>query len=280
MEVFVRKLKRWLFPPLWVVVVLTLFSAASLTIVFLSGMEQTLPAYMIDTVSAYALTVFAVRAFALGKALKTWMDQNAHYQRYRRELDFRLSVSVHLSFAATALFALLKGMAGLYYRSAWLGSMAFYYLVLGTVRLILLEQVRARQSDASVIKRKYHLCGWLLLVLTFALGVIGVHTVYGGEIIRYPGFLIYGAAGFTFYTLSMAAVNLARCRRLHHPLWSASRILGLASALVSLFFLQNALLAEFGSAGSWEKWMNAGSGALIFAVIAAMAVHMIRFERQ
>ena len=39
--------KKLLFPPVWLMVILTLVSAVALTIVFVKGMEQSVPAYIV-----------------------------------------------------------------------------------------------------------------------------------------------------------------------------------------------------------------------------------------
>ena len=49
----------------------------------------------------------------------------------QRDPESRAVASIRRSFAVTAAFAAYKGIMGWYLRSAWLGSMAAYYLVLG-----------------------------------------------------------------------------------------------------------------------------------------------------
>jgi len=73
----------------------------------------------------------------------------------------------------------------------------------------------------------------------------------------------------------MAVINLIRYRRFNNPIYSASKIYSLATACVSLFFLQNSMLSVFGDGGDWQRYMNIGTGAIVFLLIVGAAVFMI-----
>ena len=65
---------------------------------------------------------------------------------------------------------------------------------------------------------------------------------------RYPGFLIYGVAFYTFYCLIFSMIQCIRFRRLHTPIFSAVKRLDLAKALYAIYMLQLSMLAQFGDA--------------------------------
>lgn len=116
--------------------------------------------------------------------------------------------------------------------------------------------------------KKRRFCGWLLAVMTVPIAVIGAVSVYTGGATEYPGHLIFAAAAYTFYSLTMAIVNICRFRGAGSPVYSAANALALMTALVSMFFLQGAMFLAFGDGSSMERDMN-----MIFAaVLAAMAV--------
>ena len=116
--------------------------------------------------------------------------------------------------------------------------------------------------------KKRRFCGWLMAVMTVPIAVIGAVSVYTGGATEYPGHLIFAAAAYTFYSLTMAIVNICRFRGAGSPVYSAANALALMTALVSMFFLQGAMFLAFGDGSSMEWDMN-----LIFAaVLAAMAV--------
>ena len=128
-------------------------------------------------------------------------------RRYMTEAEFRTEASLYLPLGLNLLYALYKGAAGLYYRSAWFGSMALYYILLSAERFYLLHHVRDGRRDMGRQLRCYRFCGCLLLVSTAAILAMGFHTISGGHSIRYPGSMIYAAAAYTFYSLGAAAVS-------------------------------------------------------------------------
>ena len=193
--------------------------------------------------------------------------------RYLTDLHFKAEVSLRASFAVTLAFCAYKAALGVLLRSPWLGAAAGYYLILGMARLVLVKKLR--HKDAAQDTRLYLICGMLLLALTFALGMISFYTVMRGESIRYPGYMIYGAAFYAFYSLTMAIINVIRYKKLHNPVFMTGKVYALASALVSIFFLQASLLSAFGDGGSWQRAMNAGTGAAVFVLIAVMAIGMM-----
>ena len=194
-------------------------------------------------------------------------------RRPRVTPEAQIRRSIRRSFAVTTLFAAYKAGMGWYLRSPWIGSMAAYYLVLGLIRLLLLQRVG---GDLLSGWRRFRLCGMLLLVLTAALGAMSAIALLEGEAIRYPGHLIYGAAAYTFYTLVMALVNIQRWRKWKNPVYNADKLLSLAAGLVSLFFLQLSLLAAFGNGAPWQLLMNVATGAVVFLLVLGMAVYMMK----
>nr|WP_326185884.1 hypothetical protein [uncultured Oscillibacter sp.] len=271
-----RSLRALLCPPGAVMALLVPLSAAGLAAVFVRGLEDTALAYAVYAVSAYT-TMAAVAWLAwLWKKGRALLHKNAFFHRYLTDLAFKAEVSLHISFGVTLFYCVYKAAAGLYYRSAWLGSMAFYYFVLGAVRFQLLRHVRGGRGTREQALQKYRFCGYLLLVLTLALGLMSFYTIYEGRAVEYPGYIIYAAAGYAFYSLTMAVCNLARYRKLQNPVYSAAKALALAAALVSIFFLQASMFAAFGDGGAWQRQMSMATGGCVFLLIALMALFMIR----
>ena len=67
---------------------------------------------------------------------------------------------------------------------------------------------------------------------------------------------------------------------MNSPIYSASKIFALATALVSMFSLQASMLTAFGDGSQWQVGMNAGTGSCVFLLIAGMALLMIRRSRR
>lgn len=258
---------------------LTAGCALGLIAVFLRGWEDTIPAYALYALSAYTLLPLMIRTVRLVRTLRVRMHGNPFLHRCLEQPQFRAAASLRISFGITVFYSLYKGMLGIWYHSVWFGSMAFYYIVLGVMRFVLVRgKTDGGQRDGG--RRAYRRCAVTLLILTVALGAMSFQVIYRGEVVRYPGFMVYAAAAFAFYNLTMGIIRLVRRRKWREPVYLAAGALSLASALVSLFFLQVALLAAFGDGGDWEHYMNIATGAAVYLAIMGMAVFLLRAGRK
>lgn len=76
---------------------------------------------------------------------------------------------------------------------------------------------------------------------------VATQIVQDGYGSSYPGMLIYVAAMHAFYSLIIAVLSLVRYRKFHSPVLSASKAVGLTTALVSIFNLETAMIDQFGA---------------------------------
>lgn len=259
---------------------MAMLSGIMLTAVFQRGLEESVLAYSCYALSAYSLVMAIRHGIRLFGICSQKLNENAAYARYKSDPEYKIRLSIHVSLAVTAFYSAAKAAAGLWYGSAWLGALALYYTLLTFARYLLFRYIRKGRHDRLREYRLYRLCALLLLVLTIALAAISFHTVYHGRAIKYPGYMIYAAAAFTFYSLTMAIINQLRYRSLESPVFRAGKQLSFASAFVSLYFLQCSLFSVFGDGSPWEKYMNIGTGMAVFALIAADAVYMIRKSKK
>lgn len=267
--------KKILYPKGILLGLLVPLSAVCLWLVFSRGRKDTLPACLIYTLSAYTLTAVALRTPRWIRRGRALLLRIPLLRRYLSDLDFRAEIALRLTFGVSLFYAVYKALAGAYYRSVWLGAMAFYYALLATARFLLLRHLGEERQDDGLAFRKYRLCGWLLLVLALSIISMGAYLYHGRQRIVSPGYAIYGAAAYTFYNLSLAIVNVVRYKKRNNPIHSASKILSLVTALVSLFFLQTAMLAVFSSDGPWQRRMNLWTGILVYTIISGTALYMI-----
>lgn len=115
----------------------------------------------------------------------------------------------------------------------------------------------------------------MLILLTSALYGIGVQTIRYGRTASYPYYIIYGVAAYTFYKVVSSVRSLIIYRRFKNPIYSASMILNLSAAMVSLYLLQSALISAFGDDESFQQMMGIILGEFIGVMIAAESVYLI-----
>ncbi len=265
-------LLRALCPSTPLLTVLILGCALSLTVLFIRGDTDTPVSYAVYTLSAYT-TCCAVRAlFLLWRRGRALLHRNTVVHRWLTDPDYKARLSLRLSLFIDLCYSLSMGAAGLGYRSWWFATMAFYYLILCVQRLSLWRHLRRPRSDAL---RQVRFCGYLLLSLTLAVAGMAVLVIRDGRAIRYPGYLIYAVAAYTFYKLGMSFANLLRYRRLRNPIYSADKTVTFSTALVSLFSLQVAMFTSFGGDFRFQQAMNAAAGLAVFLTVAGISLSMI-----
>ena len=266
-------------PPKWV-----LFSAppivfAALIYVFITGQNNSVPAYLIYGMSAYCLTVIILPLPRYlrntKKCILQQINGTAFGKKYLGDLAFRGSVSIYQGIIVNVFYMIFRIFTGIRYASVWFISMAVYYLVLGLIRLLLI--VSYRRKDTVNERRCYRRTAWMLFLLNIPMGGMIMLMVQTNSGFSYPGYIIYLSAIYTFYTMTMSVVNLVKYRKLHSPILSAAKVLNFIAALMSVLGLQTAMIAQFSpNDDGFRKMMNAITGGCIWSAVILTALYMLR----
>lgn len=199
------------------------------------------------------------------------------YKDYRDDAWFRAEASVRISLAINLFYSVYQVYMGFRYDSVWFGSLAIYSIMVTTARAIILRYLRPDAKDGREELERYRNCGYLLIMLTFAVMLLAMIVNFVGEHPVYPGSMIYVVAGFTIYTVVTSIMDLIAYRKLESPLISASKAVAVACALVSLYSLQAAAVALYcvGDYAYLRGRLNSFSAFVICIVIFWFAVHII-----
>lgn len=277
-----RKLKSvlWglLYPHPAVTVLCTALSAAGLVWVFGAGHTEHPLAYMVYPLSAYALCVLTAGIIPAFGAL----SRSPQMARWRSSAPKRMQASLYNSLAINLGYAAFKLAAGVYYRSVWFGAAAFYYMVLSVIRFWLVRGDRraSRAEETAALPARWkscRACGRLLLVLNAAMSGMAFQMIWQNRSDRYPGFVIYASAAYTFYRLIAAAVRSLQMRGFANPVYTAARALDLSVALMAVFSLQTAMLTSFGAdmAEETRRMMNTLTGGCVCALVLCIALYLL-----
>lgn len=282
MEKFKAVCKKLLFPPVWLIVLLSLFSAAALITVFANGFDKHPIAYVIFVLSAYAVTVFCVFLVKTMpdyyRKAKQKFYEHPYGRKYMTDIGYKVRVSLYISLGINLIYSVFKLLSGIFYSSFWWGAIAVYYMVLSLMRFIILRYMRNEKDSAKNLLseyRKYRLCGVLMLILNLSLTGIVFQMVWQNKAYSYPEIMIYAAAAYTFYSVTISIIDLIKYKKYHSPVMSASKTIRFASALVSLLSLETAMLAQFGNDESFRRTMTALTGAGVCIIVLGMSVFMV-----
>ena len=242
--------KKLLFPPVWVMVVLTLFSTAALIFIFIKGWEQTVPAYIAYAAAFYTLTVVTV--FCVLVLPKQYRQLKAKalaipvVNRYATDRVFRTSVSLYLSLTFNLLYVGLNLFSWYTIGSWWFVVLAVYYTILAVMRFLLVRYKKPIGTSVPDEWKRARLCACILLLVNFSLSGAVLMILYQSKGYDYGSILIYVMALYTFYAVTHAIIDIVKFRKLGSPILSTAKVVSLSAALVSMLNLETAMFAQFG----------------------------------
>ena len=271
--------KRLLFPGRAVLLAGVPLAAALLAYAFAVEGGEGIVSYVAFAFSSYMTVAVCACMPRLVREAIALAHRIPWLHRYMTDDHVRMHVSLYLSLGLNMLYAVMKLIMGAYYRSAWFGTLGVYYALLTAMRFMLLGHVRRNVPSRALASELKHfrLCGAVLIPMTIALTGVVILVIDRNEGFQYAGYLIYVAAMYAFYKVISAVVNLVKYRRYNSPVMSATKAVSLASALVSVFALETAMLSQFGQERDplFRRIMTTATGAGICAFILSMAAVMI-----
>lgn len=274
-----RKMLRKLIFPHPALVVLTAAAAAiALTWAFSDGAEGSPGVWGLYAVGLRASLV-CVRVPALVRGVRRLVREEPHIRRCMDDAGLRTRLTLIPSVAANGGYALLQLGLGILNRSVWYYALSAYYGLLLLMRCTLLLRM-GRSGLGQDLRSEYRLflgCGGVLAAMNAALAVIVSYMVWQNRGFTHHPITTIAMAAYTFYTLTMAVINVVRCRRYNSPVLSASKAVGLAAALVSMLSLETAMLNAFGSGDdrAFRQVMLGASGGVVCLAVLAMGLYMM-----
>lgn len=272
--------KALLFPHIAIMIILIPIATALLICsMVLVGTESPI-AYVSYILAAYTLTIWCFKIPKIIKYFKTFKEENKYAKMLQEDARLRVNLSLYGSLAWNALYGVFQLWLGYYHSTFWFYSLGAYYICLGIMRFVLLLHTRKYQPGEKMQTelKKYSACGWVFLAMNLALALIVFFMVYWNRTFVHHMITAITMAAYTFTSFTVAIVNVVRYRKYNSPVFSASKAISFASALVSMLTLESTMLTAFsdGTMSAVEqKWMLGATGGGIVAIILAMAIYMI-----
>lgn len=192
------------------------------------------------------------------------------------DYGFRAVTFSSVAFAVNIGYAIFNGVIGIVSHSIWFGALSLYYIVLSALKAyVLINAKRLNKLDGNQSMRKYRLyknCGISLIILSFALSGAVVQMALSDKGFKYADLMIYAAALYAFYKLTIAIIHFVKSRRHGRTINETLGLINLSDGLVSMLALQTALLAAFGEGNN--KVYNAITGTAVMLIIIAIGIFM------
>ena len=279
-----KLLNRFLYPPVWLIIILTVVSAAGLGLVFGFGLDESPIAYAVYVLAFYTLSV-VVLYFVLVfpkqyKKIKTRIYENKFGNRYMTDVAYKTKISLYVSLAANLAYIAINIVSAILYGTAWFALLAGYYAILATMRFLLARYTRKNEIGERLIEeyRRSRVCAVILLTVNLMLSGVVLMMMYRDRGYEYSGILIYVMAAYTFYITVNAIVKLIKYRKYNSPVMLTTKVISLASALVSMLALETAMLSQFSVAEQSENFdriMIGATGAGISVVVITLSIYTI-----
>ena len=272
--------KALLFPHIAIMILLVPVATVLLvgSMVFI-GTESPI-AIVSYVIAAYTLTVWCFKIPYLIKFFKTFKNENKYVRRWQDDTRLRVNMSLYGSLAWNALYGILQLCLGFYHHTFWFYSLGAYYICLGVMRFFLARHTTRYDPGERMRSelKKYRVCGIVFLVMNLALALIIFFMVYWNRTFEHHMITAIAMAAYTFTALTTAIINVIKYRKYNSPVFSASKAISLAAALVSMLTLESTMLTTF-SEGTMtameQKIMLGTTGGVISVLIVAMAIYMI-----
>lgn len=209
----------------------------------------------------------------LNKNLKLFLH------RFSTDSQFKTKLTLYFSVSFNLLYALFQLVMGIRESSVWFYALSAYYAVLGSMRFFLLKETVSKGLGRNYFREllHYRFCGILLLIMHLSLSVIVGYMVLENKGFTHHYIVTLAIATYTFAAIGVAIKNAVKYHRSYSPVISASKVISLVAALVSLLSLEAAMLSAFGSEEeeSFRLLMTAFTGAGVCLAVLATAVYMI-----
>lgn len=281
--------KKLLFPPIWLMVILVIISAAALAFVFVKGMEQSIPAYIVYVLAFYTLsvvTVFCVMVLPKQySTIKQKIYDNPLGNRYMTDRVFRTNISLSISFVISMLYVGINLWSWRMLQSCWFMVLAVYYVIMAVMRFLLVRYVRIQKIGTNILSewKRSRICAYILLLINLSLSGAVLMILYQSKGYDYPGIMIYVMALYTFYSTIHAIVDIVKYHKLGSPVMSTAKIVSLSGALVSMLNLETAMFAQFGADMSMENQRSfiilTGAGVSI-TVVTLSAILIVNANKE
>lgn len=240
---------------------------------FITQQNNSLLEYAAYSLSTYALIVLVANSISVIRKIRQYLKNNPYTRRYLSEQEYRARIALYKGLFINSAYIILKAAMGIYYRSAWFGAVAVYYIVLSSIRFFLIHSDRKSLTTEQAL-RCYRSTGISMLLLNIAMAGMIIQMVWHDKGYSYPGFIIYASAAYTFYVVITAIINAIKFHK-HNPILAATKMLNFIAALMSLFALQTAMLTQFDNDRGFRVIMNMYTGAAVALLTIGIAVFMV-----
>ncbi len=272
--------KSILYPHIVIVIILLPISTSILIYSLFYVSDRSMQAYISYALAFYTLTIYCLRIPELIKFIKKVKKENKYIRKWNEDLNLRSNISLFGSSLWNGIYAIFQLWLGFYHKTFWYYSFGCYYICLSVMRFYLNSYFRkykiGERMDLEL--KRYRFCGEMFLVMNLALASIIFFMIYWNRTFQHHMIITIAMATYTFVTFTLAIIAYIKYSKYNSPILSASKIISLTAACVSMLTLESTMLNTFGgsSFSRVSKRIFLGiTGVVICVFVIVVAVYMI-----
>lgn len=279
----IKRAVNFVLRPPWyiasIVLVLTLSIAAGSLYTILVGLNH-IGVYFLYVIAAFFLSLTIWHAVYFTPKIKKFfialMNKRKFTSAIINDYGFRAVTFSTVAFTVNIAYAVFNGAMGIISKSVWFGALSLYYIVLSALKAYVIidsRRINKLKDDRSLLlSNMYRNCGISLIILSIALSGAVAQMALSDQGFKYADLMIYAAALYAFYKLTIAIIQFVKSRRHGRTINETFGLINLSDGLVSMLALQTALLAAFGEGSG--KVYNAITGTVVMLMIIAIGMFM------
>ncbi|MCR4694420.1 MAG: hypothetical protein K5773_03740 [Pseudobutyrivibrio sp.] len=184
------------------------------------------------------------------------------------------------------LFLIFYFVVAFYYKSKWFYVIGLYNLCSALVRGYLSRQEHLLQfmpenEYRNIIESKITMHSSLMLfVMNIVITIMAYLVIFNDDTFKYHFIILYGLALYVFVRLTVIIIAMAQTKPHNTGIWKIVQLFNLATALVSLFTFQTALLHTYEDNILVREQYNAYTGVLIFGINLGIVIWLLVRSRK
>lgn len=276
-----KLVKAILFPPTAIMLILIPIATVFLIYALVFMGQDSIPAITSYVLAFYTLMVWCIQLPRLIPMFRKFQEENKYARRWLEDRQLRMQVSLYGALYFNTAYALLQLGLGFWHHTFWYYTLAGYYICLAVMRFFLVRYTRSHKPGENQKEEliRYRNCGIVLLLMNLTLSVMVFFMIYWNRTFHHHEITTIALATYTFTSFTLAIINLIKYRKLKSPVYSAAKVVSLASACVSMLTLEAAMLTAFGATMDdvTRKLFLGLTGFAVCGFIILMALNMIYY---
>ncbi len=184
------------------------------------------------------------------------------------------------------LFLIFYFAIAFYYQSKWFYVIGLYNLCIAILRAYLSRKehilninITEDEKDNYESKITKNAAFMLFIMNTVAM-IMGLRVVFKDDTFQYHFVILYGLALYVFGRLTVIIVTMLQQKPHNSGIWKVVQLTNLATAMISLFTFQTALLHNYEPSIAVREHYNTLTGGLVFLINQSVVLWLLCYSRK